>query len=208
MAVPLMFQPLVKYAQFEGRSRRSEFWLWLLFRFLLGQLMSAVAFAFIGPAFMSFGMHPETYAGHPDQFFQAYMNAMTPWFRIIPLISLVGLALFIPSLAVGVRRLHDINRSGWWLVMPYAVAIIGFILFLAIGGTALFGTISAHPNGDIPDAERAKMALSFVGSMFLCFFLPMLIAGVVMLVFFVTEGTKGPNRFGPDPKAVSQPGGI
>jgi len=208
MSVPLMFQPLVKYAQFEGRSRRSEFWLWVLFRILLGQFVSAVAFAFIGPAFMSFGMHPETYAGHPDQFFQAYMTAMTPWFRVMPFISVISLALFIPSLAVGVRRLHDTNRSGWWLVMPYAVSIVGFILFMVVGGTALFSAISAHPNGDIPDADGAKIALSFVGALFLCFILPMLVAGVVMLIFFVTEGTKGPNRFGADPKAVSNPGVI
>ena len=51
MAVPLMFQPLLKYAQFEGRSRRSEFWLWVLFRFLLGQLLGAIAMAIIGPMF-------------------------------------------------------------------------------------------------------------------------------------------------------------
>jgi len=198
MAVPLMFQPLVKYAQFEGRSRRSEFWLWVLFRILLGQFLGAVAFALIAPAMAQLGAHPETLHGHPELLFQTYMQT---WFGVIPFFSVVNLALLVPSLAVGVRRLHDINRSGWWIIMPYVVGFAGFILFLVIGGTSLFSAISAHPNGDMPDGEAAKMVLSFVGSLFLCFFLPMLVAGIVMLIFFVTEGTRGPNRFGPDPKA-------
>ena len=207
MAVPLMFQPLVKYAQFEGRSRRSEFWLWVLFRYLLSQFIGAVAFAIIGPTFMQFGMHPETYAGHPDAFFQAYMAAMGPWFRVMPFISLIGLALFIPSLAVGVRRLHDSNRTGWWLIMPYVVMIVGFIVFFVICGAMIF-TASQHHTGDMSQSQGAQAALEIVGSVFLCIVLPVLISWIVMLVFFVTEGTKGPNRFGADPKAVSPTGGF
>ncbi len=204
MAVPLMFQPLVKYAQFEGRSRRSEFWLWMLFRFLLGQFLGALAFAFIGPAFMQFGLHPESFAGHPDQFFQAYMTAMTPWFRIFPFISVISLALLVPTLAVGVRRLHDINRTGWWIILPLVVGIVGCILFLVVGGATLFSTIAAHPNGDMPEGDVVKMVLQFLGSAFLCLVLPYLIAWIVLFVFLVTEGTRGPNRFGPDPKPLSQ----
>ena len=204
MTVPLMFQPLAKYAKFEGRSRRSEFWLWVLFRYLLSQFIGAVAFAIIGPTFMQFGMHPETYAGNPDAFFQAYMNAMGPWFRIMPFMSLIGLALFIPSLAVGVRRLHDINRTGWWLIMPYVVMIIGFVAFFIICGAMIFSA-AQHHTGDMSPSQGAHAALEIVASIFLCIVLPILIAWIVMLAFFVTDGTKGPNRFGSDPKAVPQP---
>jgi len=205
MAVPLMFQPLVKYVQFEGRSRRSEFWLWVLFRFLLNRFISALAFAFIGPSMMQLGMRPADYSGNPDAFLHAYMQSMSPWLHVMPFISLVGLALFLPTLAVDVRRLHDTNRTGWWVVLPYVTAAIGIAVFLVVGGTTLFTTLAAHPKGDLADAEGLKLLFGVIGSAFLFILLPCLIAWIVMLVFYVTEGTKGPNRFGADPKAVSQP---
>ena len=61
---------------------------------------------------------------------------------------LYALAVFIPSLAVAVRRLHDTDKSGWFLLI-----------------------------GLIP-----------------------LVGGIILLVFMATEGTRGPNKYGPDPK--------
>jgi uncharacterized membrane protein YhaH (DUF805 family) len=58
-----------------------------------------------------------------------------------------SLAVLIPSIAVGIRRLHDTNKSGWWMLL-YLVPVVGFI---------------------------------------------------VLLVFFVMEGTPGPNQYGPPP---------
>ena len=196
MAVPLMFQPLVKYVQFEGRSRRSEFWLWVLFRFILSQVLGAIALAFIGPLFAQLASHPETINAHPDVFFQNYIQT---WLRVAPLFSLVSLGLLLPSLAVGVRRLHDINRTGWWLIMPYVVMIVGVTVFFIVCGAEIFA--AAGHGGAPSSADGTKAALTIVGSVFLCIFAPFLIAGIVMLIFFVTEGTKGANRFGPDPKA-------
>ena len=59
--------------------------------------------------------------------------------------------MLLPSIAVAVRRLHDTDRSGWWILLGF-IPIIG---------------------------------------------------GIVLLVFYVLEGTQGPNRFGPDPKAAA-----
>ncbi len=61
----------------------------------------------------------------------------------------VALGLFIPGLAVGVRRMHDQDKSGWWLLIAF-IPIIGWI---------------------------------------------------VLLVFYLTDGTRGANQYGPDPKA-------
>lgn len=72
---------------------------------------------------------------------------------LIPGLNLLGLVLFIPSLAVTVRRLHDTDRSGWWMLLAL-----------------------------IP-----------------------LIGGIVLLVFMCLEGTRGPNRFGADPKQSLPP---
>jgi len=205
MAVPLMFQPLVKYVQFEGRSRRSEFWLWVLFRFLLNRFIGVLAFAFIGPSMMQLGMHPADYSGNPDAFMHAYMASMAPWFHIMPFFGLIGLALLLPTLAVDVRRLHDTNRTGWWVILPYVTLAIGVVVFFVVGGTTLFTALAAHSNGSMSDADGLKLVFGVIGSAFLFIVLPWLIAWIVMLVFYVTEGTKGPNRYGPDPKGDTAP---
>lgn len=185
--VPLMFQPLVKYADFNGRSRRSEFWLWVLFRIVIGIALGGVLLFTIGSSI-------HLAENQPELFMQRYMTAM-------PVIQLVNLALLLPSLAVGVRRLHDINRSGWWIVMPVIVMIVGFILFFIVFGTSLFQMISASNGGnEITDAQGLEIAMKLFGSMTLCILLPVLISQIVMLIFYVTDGTPGPNRFGPDPK--------
>lgn len=81
-----------KYADFEGRANRSEYWYWFLFNVLLGILSLA------------------------------------------PLVAgIISLILFIPSLAVSVRRLHDIGKSGWWYLIgliPLIGTIILIIFFL------------------------------------------------------------------------------
>lgn len=82
---------------------------------------------------------------------QAPPGSSTVGVEFLPVFSLTYmLAVFLPGLAVGVRRLHDTNRSGWWIL------------------------ISVLP----------------------------LIGPIVMLVFTVSGGTRGPNSYGPDPKGV------
>ncbi len=185
--VPLMFQPLYKYAEFNGRSRRSEFWLWVLFRILVGMVLGAGALAWLAPVLPHVRDQPELF--------------MPRYFTVWPTVSLINLALLIPSLAVGVRRLHDINRSGWWLIMPVVVAIVGVTVFMIVFGIHMFQLISMHPNGsNMSDKEGLSLIFGMLGYMFLFIVLPSLISQIVMLVFYVTEGTRGPNRFGNDPK--------
>lgn len=188
--VPLMFQPLVKYVDFEGRARRSEFWLWILFRYLLssglGAIYASVMLSNLGPLF-----------SNPNPSEQEVMSHLGGMMTMMPLLSLVNLALLLPTYAVCVRRLHDIGRTGWWLVMPIAVASVSLILFFIFFGFQIF---SIAGKGDhLSDAEGLKLAFSLFGGLALCM-IPILIAEIVMLVFYITEGKRGPNRFGPDPK--------
>jgi len=88
------------------------------------------------------------------------------------LTPLFVLALFLPSIAVGARRLHDTSRSGWWQLMPIVPAI-ALALFMLTG---LFAPILILYFG----------ALSLIG-------------GIVLLVFLVQD-SHADNRFGPDPK--------
>lgn len=182
--VPLIFQPLVKYVDFQGRSRRSEFWLWVLFRIAVGAVLGTISISVLMSG-MNF-QNPD-----PSQFVGRY-------FSVMPIVQLVNLGLLLPTIAVAVRRLHDTNRSGWWVIMPIAVAIAGAILFFIFAGTQLFSAMSA--GGAMTDEQGLKFAFGMFGSLFLFIFLPILIAEIVMLVFYVTDGTPTANRFGPDPK--------
>lgn len=92
---------LRKYAVFEGRSRRKEFWFFELFVVLI-----SIVLAFVDRAIGT--LNPETGVG--------------------TLGALASLALIIPSLAVGARRLHDTDRSGWWQLLY--ITVIGTIVLL------------------------------------------------------------------------------
>ena len=106
---------LKKYAVFSGRARRKEYWMFFLFNILVGFALGLVEGIL--------GVAPES--------------------KESVLAGIYTLAILIPAIAVGVRRMHDTDHSGWWLLFP-----------------------------------------------------------VVNLVFAVSEGQKGDNRFGPDPKAT------
>jgi uncharacterized membrane protein YhaH (DUF805 family) len=98
---------LTKYADFSGRARRPEFWWFALFG-MLGNFATTIVDAVI------FG------AG-----------------GFSPLQTLFSLALMVPSLAAGARRLHDTDRTGWWQLL-WMVPIAGWIvmiIFLCQRGT-------------------------------------------------------------------------
>lgn len=114
-----MFMPLKKYVQFSGRSRRSEYWWFFLFS-ALGYMILGVMLG-IGIATMD-----------------PYANEM-PVIGTIGLILMVfwALALFLPTIAVSVRRFHDQNQSGWLyllILIPYLGAFI-ILIFMFIDGT-------------------------------------------------------------------------
>jgi uncharacterized membrane protein YhaH (DUF805 family) len=117
-------EALKKYAVFSGRARRAEYWYFVLFNIIVAVVLSLI----------------DTLLG-TFNFMQG-----------VGLLSgLYALAVLIPTLAVTVRRLHDIDRTGWWIFINL-IPLIGFI---------------------------------------------------VLLVFAVTEGTPGSNRYGPNPKGAT-----
>jgi uncharacterized membrane protein YhaH (DUF805 family) len=123
-----MFLPLKRYFDFSGRSRRKEFWLFWLF-WIIGFFVIMYLDSALGLGGTSSG-----YAEGGSVGFQMTGGILT-WVYFA--------ATIIPYFAVAIRRMHDQDKSGWFILIP----IYGFILLFI-------------------------------------------------------EGTRGPNRFGPDPKAA------
>ncbi|MEQ6125330.1 DUF805 domain-containing protein [Pseudotenacibaculum sp. MALMAid0570] len=114
---------LQNYANFEGRARRSEYWYFILFNFII------------------------SFTAWIASFILFFIGGFLLWFFI----GAFSLAIIIPKLAVQVRRLHDTGKSGWWI----------FICLIPV------------------------------------------IGAIALLVFNLTEGDRGANEYGPDPKQIS-----
>src|SRR3954471_8012455 len=138
------FQTLKKYADFNGRASRHEFWCFFAFVIIANAVTGLVGMLLaFGPA----------------------------------LSGLVGLLLIIPQIAVAVRRLHDLNKSGRELVVPC-------IMFAALPLAFAF-------RGILPKL----VALGFLGITLLAF--------ANLLTLFLKKGTNVPNRYGAAPTAFS-----
>ncbi|NJB81553.1 DUF805 domain-containing protein [Wenyingzhuangia aestuarii] len=108
---------LKQYADFNGRARRKEYWMFFLFNIIISWVLQGIA--------------------------------ITSGFSLIGYIaSIYSLAVLLPGIGVSIRRLHDVNKSGWFM-------------FIAL----------------IP-----------------------LVGMIWLIVVLATEGDKGPNQYGPDPK--------
>lgn len=92
---------LNKYATFTGRSARSEYWWWVLFTIIVSVVLGFVDFLLFGFRMGQVGI----------------------------LGAIYSLATLIPSIAVGVRRLHDLAKSGWWLLIIF-IPLIGVLVLL------------------------------------------------------------------------------
>ena len=106
-----------KYADFNGRARRSEYWYFSLFQTVLDIILGKI-FPNAGPVYY-----------------------------------LISLALFIPGLSVGVRRLHDIGRSGWYCLISL-IPVVGWILIIVwMVQDSQQGTNQYGPSPKYPEAE-------------------------------------------------------
>lgn len=105
-----MFEALKKYADFSGRARRQEYWLFVLLCLIVG-VITGFADGIIG-------------AGNQSSHIGVFNG-------------LASLVLLIPSISVSVRRLHDTDRSGWWYLLILLPILGGLILlvFFCIEGT-------------------------------------------------------------------------
>ena len=96
-----MLMPLRRYADFSGRSRRKEYWMFTLLLVILYAIIATVAVV-TGSLDSAAGLGFSMFGGIS-----------------LILLAVVGLALIVPSIAVQVRRFHDQDRSGWFVLLNF-----------------------------------------------------------------------------------------
>lgn len=169
-----MLMPLRRYADFSGRSRRMEFWMWQVAKILVSIVIGILFVGLAGGAIMAA-------SDDPTRMVAAGGAVLTLWL----IVMLFWLAILVPDIAVTVRRLHDTNRSGWWILAP----VVPYLFFWVMFGTAASSGVAPQ---DLMNGPLAMVGL-------LCLLVALLLA-LVLLIFYFLDGTPGPNRFGADPK--------
>lgn len=141
-----MLMPFHRYFDFQGRSRRMEYWSFTLLNVIIVIVLMGIA---MGSGFSLAALE----SGDASTMFSGVSAVM------FGLLGLYWLAVFIPSIAVAVRRLHDRDMSGWWYLgfillgmIPFVgwIASIAFLVILFLPGTVgpnRFGPDPKDPAG-------------------------------------------------------------
>ncbi|QIE46801.1 DUF805 domain-containing protein [Pseudohalocynthiibacter aestuariivivens] len=167
---------LGKYVTFSGRARRSEYWWFMLFAFgvmLIAGLIDAALFG----------------TGNPP---------LDPPTRIFQ--PLAQLALLLPILAAGWRRMHDSGRPGWLLLLPLIAGLVTGLLFF--GGVMSSMTFDAS---GMPTGVDGGMAfgIGMIGAAFSGFV--QIILAIVMIWWLTRPTQPDANEYGPVPDGIAPP---
>lgn len=114
--------------------------------------------------------------------FQCLMGLLS----LIPILGwIIAVALILPNLAINVRRLHDVGRTGWWLLAPYGFSLLGGIL---LGAGALVGLGGHGSSGGI---TAVIGAIALLGG---------IITGIMLFIWDLSDSKPETNQYGPSPK--------
>jgi uncharacterized membrane protein YhaH (DUF805 family) len=131
-----------KYATFSGRARRAEYWWFVLACTIGGALMNVIDALVFGVTVMP----------SPELAESASSMEMDLYYFVPSIFgSVFWLALIIPSISVSVRRLHDLDKSGWWWWL-WLLPLIGWIIMLIW----YLGRGTVGPNAYGPDPIGAE----------------------------------------------------
>lgn len=168
-----------KYAVISGRSHRQEFWMFVLFNILFS-FGFRILDALLGTNYTD-------------------TKPMDGGF----LSSIYSLVLFVPSITLTVRRLHDIGKSGWlyfWATFAAIVALVAYIVYLVM-------TLIGNGSGDLDSLRAGDIDPSvFLTGNFIMYTVLlgifMLSVGIYLIVLLAKQGNPGDNKYGPDPLAI------
>lgn len=138
-----------QYADFSGRASRQEFWMFVLFNLLL-----AMAWAFV--AGLLTGLLGDSFDHDSDRLIFMYK-----------LIAIYYAVTTVPAMAVGVRRLHDTGRSGWWMLVSLIPFVGGIWLIVLMclddnPGDNRYGSPPDGTTGNVPKYDLRQKALMWL----------------------------------------------
>ena len=159
------FKCLKQYADFSGRARRKEYWWFMLINFIIGfALMLGLMIPMVKMGFNAAASGAEDIDEMKNPFMYIYI--------------IYYFAVLIPSIAVTVRRLHDIGKSGYWAIFIYGSALLSYV------------------------AQLFQITSSVA---FILFGLASFVIIIISLVWMFTNSDYGPNQYGPNPKGEGNP---
>ena len=161
---------LKKSFVFSGRARRKEFWYFMLFNILVSILVVE---------FVDF----------------KYQVTLYPFFRILRFyLRIFGLLTFLPMLALSVRRLHDINIRGWWVLLGF----LPIVYVMSLRGLSVSVDFIAQLSPVVAISLLDIVSGWGVSIKFILQLSPVVAISVIAFI----KGNQGENRFGPDPKTI------
>ena len=149
------------YAQFSGRARRKEYWMFILFNMIISYALQGLVFVF----------------GE----------------EIGVLSTLYSLVVFIPSIAVTVRRLHDTGKSGL-----YYAGFIALVIVILVAGVV--GATSGAAHMDFQNFDIGTLDWFSIVQGMMLYIAIIGVLSIVFFVFMVQDSQPGTNKYGPNPK--------
>lgn len=161
-----------------GRASQSQYW-WLVLGIVIAQFaVTTVVFAVLFGLFYAFLSFADQ-----DQMPPGLIVALVVGGLLMVLWMILYIGMMLVSVTAGVRRLHDSNRSGWWILTQYIILGVGFAIALVVFIAGILNQIDALLIVSIALFYLAQGVAS--------------IMNLAVLVFQILPGTQGPNRYGP-----------
>ncbi|MGI3782062.1 MAG: DUF805 domain-containing protein [Janthinobacterium lividum] len=153
-----------KYAVFSGRAGRAEYWWWALASVIISLLLQVVRFLALGASW-------QTYPASSDY---SLRWSSLPW-------AVWYVATFVPEQALGVRRLHDSDRSGWWQLLSFPVFVAGIVQERLTSKTTSLTHVQPLTGVRLADSTVASVVT--------------LVITVVLILFYTAAPTAAGRRF-------------
>lgn len=182
---------IVECLNFQGRSPRSAYWWYVLF-VTLGSIVTFILdFVIFWPPMAEMGPF----------FIESFGSISDFYIKVMPITTFWYLLNYLPILAVGVRRMHDCDRPGWWFIATVIfVTIFSLIVFQVVGPqsaemmTVLFNPSSSASeiNAILLQAEDMNRTSSILSGI-------QTLPSLLIIIWMASKGTDGPNQYGEDP---------
>ncbi|ABD53746.1 DUF805 domain-containing protein [Jannaschia sp. CCS1] len=184
---------IVECLNFQDRSPRSAYWWYVLF-ITLGSLVTFLLdFLIFWPSMDDVLPFLAENFGSISDFYINVMPITTFWY----------LLNYLPILAVGVRRMHDCDRPGWWYIVTVIfVTVMSFVVFqITAPQSAEMMTVAFNPNVTMAELDAMLVRMNELNATSSILSGIQMLPSLLVIIWMASKGTDGPNRYGEDPLA-------